>query len=376
MMNLAEGLATAGAALTQLMVETPGHPFPAQVPDNYPFVHHRVFLDTNIRVSGAALNLLQSGSYHLERFKKVALMKALEQILAKENFDIIQAEGPFVLGFLAELRSMTKARIILRAHNVEYLIWERVAKSGRHGLLSPYLKLQSARLKREEIAIASQVDGLVVMSDTDLQAFKKLGVQTPATVIGIGTSLKAPEILPEQTEGRKIFHLGAMNWYPNKEGVEWFIEKVFPRVKAEVPGIKLHLAGHGMPAGIVPAEHQEAIQLDSAPDAATYMLSHGIMIVPLLSGSGIRVKIIEGLRLGKVILTTKIGAEGLGVVDGRELLIASDEVEFAEKLIQCFADPALCGEISENARKFAAAHFDTAQLARQLLSFYKSLSIV
>lgn len=372
MLSMAEGLNAAGVEVVQLMVGSPGHPFPDQIPSDYPFQIRRVYLNTRVNVWDALINLAGSASYHLSRFRQQAFRRALIEILQQQSFDIVQAESPYMLVYLHEIRRYSKAKVVLRAHNVEFMIWSRAARSGRNFLVAPYLRLQSARLKREEVFLAKSCDGLVAMSSDDLALLKAQGVQIPSTVIGIGTGLNPPENLPDQIAKRQIFHLGAMNWFPNREGVLWFLNDVWPLVRKLIPGIKLHLAGHGMPAEISAGSYTDVI-IEKADNAAAYMLSHGIMIVPLLSGSGIRVKIIEGMKLGKVIVTTEIGAEGLGVVAGEHILIAHGASEFAEQLKRCFEDPALTIKISENARKFAAEKFDTSKLTDQLLQFYQNL---
>jgi glycosyltransferase involved in cell wall biosynthesis len=373
MINLAEGLAAEGAEVVQLMVETPGNPFPEMVPEQYPFKWHRVFLDTRVKWLEALLNLFSSGSYHLSRFRQAGFRKKLLEVLQSDSFDIIQAESPYVLVFLEEIRKYSNARVVLRAHNVEHLIWERVSKSAKRSLKGFYLQMQSKRLRREESMIAKNADGLVVMSADDLQFFREMGVQTAACIVGIGSRLQPPEKVMDQTGNQRIFHLGAMNWFPNQEGIRWFLKEVWPLLRQELPGLSLHLAGIGMPSDIRSVE-KEGIVVEEAPDTVSYMLEHGVMVVPLLSGSGIRVKIIEGLKLGKVIVATNIAVEGLGVVDGRDILIADDPHEFVKKIVQCFHEPELAGKISENALTFAAEHFDTARLAKKLLRFYQSLA--
>jgi polysaccharide biosynthesis protein PslH len=372
MLNMAKGLASQGAEVVQLMFETPAHLFPGEIPPDYPFRLIKVFIDTRLKIKDALINLIGTESYHLVRFKQKVLQNALVDLLEKEQFDVIQAEGIYALSYVEVIRKHSNGLIILRAHNVEHRIWERAAHSGRNFWIAPYLKTQSKRLRKEELRIANAADGIVTMSEDDLQVFRQLGVKIPACIVGIGTDLKAPENLPDQIGSKNIFHLGAMNWFPNREGVMWFIREVWPQVRKEIPGIRFNLAGHGMPDDIN-NKNDLAIEVESAADAAAYMLSRGIMIVPLLSGSGIRVKIIEGLKLGKVIVTTYIGAEGLGLQDGREILLAADAKEFSEKLKWCFQEPELARRISENARNFAAKQFDTSQLANQLLRFYQSL---
>lgn len=164
-----------------------------------------------------------------------------------------------------------------------------------------------------------------------------------------------------------------MDWLPNREGVDWFIRHVWPEIHAALPDWILVLAGKEIPSFYTTLQDKN-IHVKSAQDAAVFMQEEGIMIVPLLSGSGIRVKIIEGMALGKVIITTSVGLEGIPAQSGVNILIANEPADFLRIIKDLIAFPQLAQTISENALTFANEHFRSEYLTQKLLHFYNSNS--
>lgn len=372
MVDMAEGLIGEGCELVQLMIHTPAHPLKSETLKDKPNRFFTVFVNTKIRLIPALWNLLIGNSYNLSRFNDKAYHKKLEELLLADQFDIIQGESIYTLTDIERIRGNSKSKIILRAHNVEYKIWQRLSKTDANFLKRFYFKILAKQLKKKEIAICNQVDGLVVMSEQDKEILQADGVIKPIKVIGIGSHIEPPEEHWDQVSEKKIFHLGSMNWLPNVEGVKWFIDNVWPLVQFKMPEIRLFLAGYEIEK-VFPDGPKDNVKIVQAVDAREFMLQSGIMIVPLLSGSGIRVKIIEGLSLGKVIVTTNVGVEGISAEDGKEILIADNPKEFADKILVCFSNPSFAEEISKNALKFAKINFDYTLFSRQLIDFYHKM---
>ncbi len=372
MLNLAQGLKESDVDLIQWMISTPKHPIPERIPADYPFEVHHHFIDTRIKPWDALLNLFSSKSYNLSRFETLEGTRLQTEWLQKNPVDVIQAESIYALTGIRELRKASKATLILRAHNVEFLIWKRMADQCRNPLKKAYLNLLSYRLRNEEIDLCNACDGLVVMSEIDAAEFRNAGVKVPIEVIGISTPLK-PTKPDSLLSTKQLFHLGAMDWLPNIEGVDWFIQSVWPEIHQALPDWKFILAGKNMPDSFQHLQAQN-IEVKQATDAVEFMQDHGIMIVPLMSGSGIRVKIIEGLALGKVIITTVIGLEGIPAVDGKHILIVHKPTDFLRHLQELIASPERAIRISENAITFANEHFRSEVLTKQLLQFYEKSS--
>ena len=164
-----------------------------------------------------------------------------------------------------------------------------------------------------------------------------------------------------------------MDWMPNQEGVKWFLHQVWPMVHERMPQWVLYLAGRRMPSELMNLDMEGVRVVGEVPDAMYFMASKQINVVPLLSGSGIRVKIIEAMSLGKAVVTTTVGAEGIGCVDGRDVLIADTPEQFVAQLQRCADNPDFCRQLGDNASRLIAEQYGNEMLSRKLTDFYNDL---
>jgi len=164
-----------------------------------------------------------------------------------------------------------------------------------------------------------------------------------------------------------------MDWMPNQEGIRWFLENVWPALSVGFPGLKLYLAGRNMPEWLKKANIPEVIIEGEVKNAFEYMQSKTVMIVPLLAGSGIRVKIIEGMACGNTIISTSTGAEGISYTDGKNILIADTPSAFIQQIKKCLENPSMCLEIEQQAMKLVDEEYNNESITSRLTGFYEKL---
>ena len=332
-----------------------------------------VEIDTRIKLLDAFLNLFSSNSYHIQRFYSQEFALRITQILEEAEFDIIHLESIFCTPYLDVIRSNSKAKVVLRAHNIEFEIWQQLAQQERNPLKAWYLNLLASRLKTYETKVLTQVDAIVPITNEDKLEMTKRGVQVPMSVIPIGIDVEHIKLKPLQSESLRLYHLGAMDWQPNIEGVTWFLDNVWPLIEAQFPSVSCFLAGRKMPASLL-SRSSKKLQVDGeVPSASEFISNKNIAIIPLLSGSGMRVKIVEALAFGKVVITTSLGATGIPYQDGKNMFIANTPAEFAAKIGLLHANPSLIPTIGLEARKLAEAEFDLKNLSSKLTYFYANL---
>ena len=170
-----------------------------------------------------------------------------------------------------------------------------------------------------------------------------------------------------------VFHFGSMDWLPNEEAVLWFINNVWNRVLEKVPQAKFYVIGRGMSPKMSSLNKPNVIVVGKVESAQKVYHHYSTMVVPLLSGSGMRIKMIEGMAYGKAIVSTSIGAEGISVFNNRECLIADNPDEFAEAVIKALTDESVRQSLQRQARLFIEQHFENNFLVRKLVDFYKTL---
>jgi glycosyltransferase involved in cell wall biosynthesis len=374
MNQIARGLIERGNQVKVLAVSPHGRdPDPAVLPEDYLRATRLEYVpvDTRIRPAAALRNLFSSRSYNMERFHSQAMEQKLAALLRQESFDLIQLEGLYLTPYIPVLRKHSKAPLIYRAHNIEHLIWERLAASCRNPVKKWYLGLLAGRLKKYETRVIREMDGLLAISPVDLALFHGMGYRKPAVVIPVAMpDNPLPDPLPEEKPG-SVFHLGSMDWRPNQEGVLWFLEEVWPLVTRRKPGLKLYLAGKRMPRSFYRHASEQVEVVGEVPDAWEFMLKHRLMVVPLLSGSGMRVKIIEGMAAGRVIVSTRTGAEGTGCQHGTHLYLADNPEQMAFWILHAFRVPSEAGEMAGRARRFVAERYSMPAVMDRLLAFYR-----
>jgi glycosyltransferase involved in cell wall biosynthesis len=255
---------------------------------------------------------------------------------------------------------------------LEFVIWERIAKGTKNFFKRAYLNYLAKKMKKYEISMLNYVDGIASISDEDRQRFYDLGIQRPIRTIPFGIDLRNYPIHESTPSEVALFHIGAMDWGPNIEGIQWFLDKIWMRIHNEFPDLKLYLAGRNMPISNMPVL-PNVIYLGEVEDAIQFMESKKIMIVPLLSAGGIRVKIIEGLALQKPVISTSLGAEGLECVHGDTIFLADSPQQWLDAIGELLNNPNRMEEMGEAGRAHVRAYFDIAGISKTLVNFYKEL---
>lgn len=332
-------------------------------------------VDTEALISPVAAlkNLLFSKqAYIAERFYTQSFKRKLEQLLKAEKFDVIQLEGSYMGMYIKSIRAFSDAKVGMRAHNLEFEIWERTAKNSP-SLKAFYITNLARRIKTLELGQLNDFDALIPITQRDARLLQSLGCKIPVHVTPTGIDVDSSMVDRSQLDFPSLFHIGALDWPPNQEGLLWFFDKIWPKVLAQQPDLKFYLAGRNASEKMRNLKVKNLVFLGEVDSAVDFMNSKAIGIVPLLSGSGMRIKIVEAMALGKAQVTTKIGAEGNPAKDGKEIMIADDPDEFALKVLKLVEDRALFDKMGEDAFRFVQQKFDNKEITQSLIHFYKSL---
>ncbi|MEJ5994728.1 glycosyltransferase family 4 protein [Pedobacter sp. Du54] len=334
---------------------------------------HAHEIDTEVNVWGAFFNIFSNQSYNVSRFYDDDAAALLENVLRENEFDIIQFEGLFVVPYLDLVKENSKAKLIYRAHNIEFDVWERLAAREQFTPRRKYLEFLSRRLKVYEREQINRFDQVFAISNHDRQSILQFGCQTRLDVFPVAVDFDKYQVDLSKTSFPTLFHLGAMDWRPNKEGLEWFLDEIWPDIEKLSGELRFYIAGKNMQKQFFDYDSDNLIVEGEVFDAIEFMNSKAIMIVPLLSGSGMRVKIIEGMAMQKCIIATSMAAEGINCEHGKDILIANTPDEFYRSILQCITQPQRWREIGENARKTVERDHDISENAKRMLEIYKIL---
>ena len=291
---MARALNDLGCEVTLLAMNTSKHranlqQLPASF-DHYRAVYG-VEVDNHLHPLEALQNLLFSkASYHVNRFENEDYKQKLIEILQNQEFDIIHLETLFLSPYLPVIREYSQAKVVMRSHNVEHKIWERVA-SNSNPLKRWYLNTITPRLREYEISHLNSYDLFAAITAGDLAEFEALGLCKPAMVmpIGIDTADYTPDFAAYE-QAPAISFIGSLDWMPNLEGLDWFIKNVWePLILPRYPQLTFHIAGRNTPERLLRLKVPGIVVHGEVESARAFLNAYPVTVAPLLSGGGIRI---------------------------------------------------------------------------------------
>lgn len=372
--SMVEGLLHHSAAVSMLCINTSKHyRAPERTQAHLPKgLHYEALYHNNhINVRNAGANLFSRQPFQVSRFFFAEFAERLKAILQEEAYDWVQLEGLAMATYLPLIRRCSKARVALRAHNVEHEIWQRHLRYEKNIVKQRYLRLQTRRLRKMEQHTAAAVDAVIAITERDRERFAQW--QPALRTLTVPCGLNPGEY--GQPSGAPIYDLGCLasfDWLPNQQGMLWFAEQVWPLLKQERPGTTLACAGRAMP----PALHklsQKGIRVLGEVDNLPHFLAQcRVLIVPLLAGGGMRIKILENMAYGQCMVATSVGAEGIDLKPGRDILLADTPEDFARQTAQLLRNPKKQKALGAAARKVLETKYSHEKLAQKLLKFYEN----
>jgi len=305
--------------------------FPQDILDKVIFTSFEVDTSPNI-ISGIQNLLFTNKPYNAIRFFVNSMRKWL-LTFDDYYFDHVIIEGAFMGDYLPIAKKKGK-HVILRSHNLEHVIWERIADNVGDPFRKFYLNLQASRLKSFEEHLTKQSDSIWSISPVDAAWFKGWNIHTHHIPVAVEDGVPVQAIVP-----MRCFHLGALDWEPNLQGIEWFLSLVWPLVLDMRPEAEFHMAGNNTPEHIKSQPENKVTVHGRVSNAESFSKSHGISIIPLLSGSGIRIKLLENARIAIPVISTTVGAEGVYNRSRSMIPLADEPLDFAEKLVDLLDHP-------------------------------------
>ncbi len=333
-------------------------------------------LETGLDIRDAYIALLNGDSYNISRFYSHQYAMVLRKVLSRARFDVVHLESLYTTPYIETIRMHAPTALIsLRSHNHEYQIWEQRYKATRNPFHRLALRHLTKTLERYEKGVMNEVDTIVAISSGEGEGYRNWGFQGPIHVAGFGISPDAEwpnAVVRGQAERKgplKLFHLGAMDWGPNKEGVEWFIQSVWPDIRRAHPAAEFHLAGRGLPRNAW-SDTEGIVNHGEVEDAAAFGRQFDLLVVPLLRGAGIRIKIVEALSRGIPVASTSTGLHGLELRDA-DCVVQAEPEAFGGAIIDLLHHPERLPLLAEAGREAARVSFDRDTIGADLLEFYK-----
>ncbi|WP_183581025.1 glycosyltransferase family 4 protein [Mucilaginibacter sp. X5P1] len=374
--NTIKGLVDLGHEVSVVALKTKKH-YETSEPDDELIskINYRAYnIDINVSVFEVAMNLFSKTSFNINKYYDPGFERLLAVEVRNNAYDIIQFDGLMVSLYLSAVRKNSGAKLVYRAHNIENQVWQRLAEQKNDPFKKSYLKMHARRIKNYELEQLNKFDAITVFTEQDKTTLMEYGTKISIDILPVGLNMDKYHPDYSKTEVPSLFFLGSLDWLPNREGIEWFLDNFLKEfVEGELP-VKFYVAGNDIPERFDDYEVMGKIFIQGeVDDALEFVNSKSIMIVPLLSSGGMRVKIVEGMAMEKCIISTSLGAEGINYTNGANILIANDGEEFFEAMKRCISDEEYCRQIGLNARKLIEQQHDVGVVTSRLVSLYQRL---
>jgi sugar transferase (PEP-CTERM/EpsH1 system associated) len=308
----------------------------------------------------------------IDKFLYPEVRRRYAELLASSTFDVI------VCDFLVPASLMhwkTPPPTILFTHNVEAQVWERHYKITSNPFMKTACWLESRALAGAERRYVELADHVLAVSENDRAFFLQYVAPDRISVIPTGVDTEYFQPFPEPEQPDTMAFTGTMDWMPNEDGVAYFVDKIFPLIRREIPDAAFWAVGRRPRRRIQALASGNVVVTGAVDDIRPYLGKAAVCVVPLRSGSGTRIKIFEAMAMGKAVVSTTMGAEGLPVRHGENIVLADDPADFARQVVQLLRDPQRRAQLGRAARQLVeenygwpsvAAHFD--QIIHAVLS--------
>ena len=328
--------------------------------------------DTSTNYVNAALALLSPMPYTASKYRSGAMTAAVRAAFQEERFDLVQLEGTHMAHYLGLAQGLG-VQVILRLHNVESALAARYARTAVFPL-NAYVRLQARRMQAFETRACRQADLCVAITQEDAERILQIAPDGAVAVSPAGVDLERYSPQPMSEEPGTIVFVGALDWPPNTDAVRWFRAKVWPRIAQEEPTARWIVVGKSPPADILhwPEEDRNIEVTGFVDDVRPHLHRASVVIVPLRSGGGMRLKILEAMAAGKTVVSTPMGAEGISARNGEEIILAGADRSYSVEVVRLLRQGAERKRIGKAARAWAEG-YGWSGIAADLEQVYQAL---
>lgn len=312
---------------------------------------------------GRVRAILQGTSYAVQRFVSPAMRMLVRDCLAEENPDAIVCDTVFSAVNLPTVN----LPLVINNHNVEHMIVQRYVELERNPVVRMYAQIEASRLRKWEKMVCERARLCMVCSENDRQLLSSLAPGTHVTIVPNVVDIDS-YLVDDGAIANSVLFQGGMDWFPNRDALEFFITEIFPLLRRQVSDVEFVVAGRNPSAemlarfSVVPGVKFTG----TVPDMRPYLEQAAVCVVPLRVGGGTRLKILEAAAAGKAIVSTRLGAEGLAFVEGREILLADDPASFADCVVALLRDPTRRKTMGEAASRRVREHYSYETLKTSL----------
>lgn len=315
-------------------------------------------------------NLFSKYPYIVTSHYKKTFLSRLEDLQNSYKPDLIMAEWTPYARYLDRFESVKK---VVVAHNIESMIWNRYYENETNILKKAYIKIQARKIESFEKEVWRLMDGIITVSPVEKIQIERRATGIPVELVENGVDMdhfSPTEQLPEQ--GNIVF-TGSMDWRPNQDAALFFLDEIFPLLRKQYEKLRFYIVGRNPPHFLRKRGTDDIIITGTVEDIRPYLRKAALVVVPLRIGGGSRLKILEAMAMRKPVVSTSVGAEGLEISDGENILLAQSPEDFAHECLRLLDDPDHSSRLGEKGLQLVKSRYRWEILADKMMNFLKDL---
>jgi len=315
--------------------------------------------------------LFSTHPYTIAKFCQPQVAQRVRQLLREQKYDVVVCD--FVIAAPVIPWEELSCPTVLFTHNVEALIWKRHYQTARNPLWKIVCRREYHAMERAERFYLARADHVLTVSEVDRDFFARFIDPDKVTVIPTGVDVDyfrpdlrlEGEAQPDGSWANTLVFTGAMDWMPNEDAIQYLLKDTWPRVRRQFPKTVVWVVGRSpSPRLKALGDKDPGVRVTGrVDDVRPYVRDASVYVVPLRIGSGTRLKIFEAMAMGKAIVSTSIGAEGLPVIHGQNILLADTPEDFAEAIVNLLRDPAARTQMGQQARRMVEEKYSWGSAA-------------
>lgn len=303
------------------------------------------------------------------------ILEVLRRIGGSEPFDVVQVEHSSLSIYLDHVVFSGNPKLLVTMQNIDFVRNARVVRNMPFGVMKCFSLLNEIRFKKWELNALRRFDGIIAMSENDMDLLKKEVPDVPVHVVRNGVDTAGISFAPAGPPAPKMIFVASMDSEANHDGALFFLKEIFPLLKKSHPGAAVTFVGRNPRKELSDRQNgTDIVVTGNVEDVSPYYRDAAVAIVPLRSGGGTRLKILEAMAAGVPVVSTCIGCEGLDVYDGEHLLVAAPPRRFAESVGRLLTDTVLRDRLVRQARQKVESDYDWRFIARQHDAVYRAVA--
>ncbi len=346
-----------------------------EIPISYKSKHNAAYvkLDLSIKFINAFKNLFSSKSFNISRFWNDNMCNTLENKLNAYTYDLVIIESLFMLPYLDLIKKKHSGKVIYRSHNIEYKVWESKASEENFFIKKWYLSLLAHKMKQYELYQSFKTNGILSISFADYEFYKGINKNHPVLFFPLKLKVNPISSIINKNKKPVFYFIGGMNWSPNITAVNFIEQQILPLLVANKFDGKIIIAGKYMPTSWLKRSNDIVSYVGEIIDLEKFSDEVDVLIAPLFTGGGLKIKMIEALALGKQVITNRESIKALPSEGHNSVFEANDALSFTNSILSIYNNPELLLSKNEITKEFLNKYFSLNTAADQLETFLATI---